>query len=77
MEIKSGGPDVGNVQEEIKIDYQGDPLDVSFNARYLLDVLNIMDTDKITFALKEELSSGLIRPVDGDEHLYVIMPMRL
>jgi DNA polymerase III sliding clamp (beta) subunit (PCNA family) len=27
--------------------------------------------------LKEELSSGLLRPVDGEDHLYVIMPMRL
>lgn len=77
MEIKIGGPDVGNVQEEIKVEYQGGPLEVSFNARYLLDVLNIMDTEKVRLELKEELSSGLIRPVDGEDHLYVIMPMRL
>lgn len=77
MEIKTGGPDVGNVQEEIKVDYQGTPLEVNFNARYLLDALNIMDTEKIRMELKEELSSGLIRPVDGEDHLYVIMPMRL
>jgi DNA polymerase-3 subunit beta len=77
MEIKTGGPDVGNVQEEIKIDYNGTSLDVSFNARYLLDALNIMNTEKIVIELKEELSSGLIRPVNGEDHLYVIMPMRL
>jgi DNA polymerase-3 subunit beta len=77
MEIRTGGPDVGNVQEEMKVDYNGDPLDVSFNARYLLDVLNIMDTEKIQMELKEELNSGLIRPVNGEDHLYVIMPMRL
>jgi len=68
---------VGNVQEEIAIDYAGTPLEVNFNARYLLDVLNIMNTEKIRMELKEELSSGLIRPVDGEDHLYVIMPMRL
>ena len=77
MEVKTGGPDVGNVHEEIMIDYKGTPLEVNFNARYLLDVLNIMDTEKIKMELKEELSSGLIRPVDGEDHLYVIMPMRL
>jgi DNA polymerase III subunit beta len=76
MEIRTGGPDIGNVQEEIKIDYQGDSLDVSFNARYLLDVLHIMDTDKVQMELKEELSSGVIRPVDEENYLYVIMPMR-
>ena len=76
MEIRSGGPDVGNVQEEIKIDYQGDSLDVSFNGRYLLDVLNIIDTEKVKMELKEELSSGVIRPMEQEDYLYVIMPMR-
>jgi DNA polymerase-3 subunit beta len=77
MEIKTGGPDVGNVQEEIKIEYQGDPLEVSFNARYLLDVLTSIEPEKIIMELKEELSSGIIRPQDGEDYLYVIMPMRL
>ncbi len=77
MEIRTGGPEVGNVQEEIKVDYDGDPLEVSFNARYLLDVLTIMDTEKVRMELKEELSSGIIKPMDGEEYLYVVMPMRL
>jgi DNA polymerase-3 subunit beta len=77
MEIKTGGPDVGNIQEEIKIDYDGEPLEVSFNARYLLDVLNIMDTEQVRVELKQELSSGVIRPLNGENYLYVIMPMRL
>lgn len=77
MEIRSGGPDVGDVQEEINIDYQGDPIEVSFNARYLLDILNILDTEKVMIELKEELSSGVIRPMNGENYLYVIMPMRL
>ncbi|MBW2038379.1 MAG: DNA polymerase III subunit beta [Deltaproteobacteria bacterium] len=76
MEINTGGPDVGSVQEEIKIDYEGDPLEISFNARYLLDVLNIMDADEVRVELKEELIAGVIRPVDGEAFLYVIMPMR-
>ena len=77
MEIRSGGPDVGDVQEEINIDYQGNPIEVSFNARYLLDILNILDTEKVKIELKEELSSGVIRPMNGENYLYVIMPMRL
>jgi DNA polymerase-3 subunit beta len=76
MEIRTGGPDVGNVQEEIKIDYKGEALDVSFNARYILDVLQIIDTNNIRMELKEELTSGLIRPEGEENYLYVIMPMR-
>jgi DNA polymerase III sliding clamp (beta) subunit (PCNA family) len=35
-----------------------------------------MDTDKVKMELKEELSSGVIRPMDEENYLYVIMPMR-
>ncbi|MBN1254079.1 MAG: DNA polymerase III subunit beta [Deltaproteobacteria bacterium] len=77
MEIKTGGPDVGNVHEEIKVIYNGKPIEVSFNARYLLDVLNNIDTEKITVNLNEELSPGLIKPMDREDYLYVIMPMRI
>ena len=77
MEIRTGGSDVGNVQEELKIDYEGDPLNVSFNAKYLLDVMNILDTDTVEMKLKDESSSALIRPIDGEGYLYVVMPMRI
>ncbi len=76
MEIKTGGPDVGNVHEETTIGYEGDPLDISFSARYLLDVLNTTDAEKIRMELKEELTAGIIRPVDEEGYLCVIMPMR-
>jgi DNA polymerase III subunit beta len=77
MEIKTGGPDVGNVHEEIKVVYNGKPIEVSFNARYLLDVLNNIDTEKVTMNLNEELSPGIIKPIDREDYLYVIMPMRI
>ena len=77
MEIKTGGPDVGDFQEEIGIDYKGDAVEMSFNARYLLDVLNIIDTEKVQIEVKDETSPGLVKPVNGEGYLYVIMPMRL
>ena len=77
MEIKTGGPDVGDFQEEIGIDYKGDAVEMSFNARYLLDVLNIIDTENVQIEVKDEMSPGLLKPVNGEGYLYVIMPMRL
>ena len=77
MEVKTGGPSVGNVHEEVKIDYEGEGVSINFNGRYLLDVLNILDTDRVTMELKEELSASVIKPGNGEEYLYVIMPMRL
>jgi len=77
MEVKTGGPSVGNVHEEVKIDYEGEAASINFNGRYLLDVLNTLDTDTVTMEVKEELTASVIKPADGEECLYVIMPMRL
>jgi DNA polymerase-3 subunit beta len=63
--------------EEIDIAYGGDPLSVRFNARYLLDVLGITDTDKIEMKFKDELSPSIVTPENSDSFLAVIMPMRL
>jgi len=77
MEIHTGGPDVGEVKEEVEINYEGEPVSISFNIKYILDVLNILETEKIRLELKEESSAGVIKPTEGENYLYVIMPMRL
>jgi DNA polymerase-3 subunit beta len=77
IEIRTGGPDVGSVREELAVDYDGEPLTINFNGRYLLDVLGVLDSELVQLELKEELSAAIIRPVNGKEHIYVVMPMRL
>jgi len=64
-------------EEELIIDYVGDPLDIGFNVIYLLDVLNNLDTDEIDCAVGDANSSMLISVPGNKDFKYVVMPMRI
>ncbi|MGD9786512.1 MAG: DNA polymerase III subunit beta [Sulfuricellaceae bacterium] len=64
-------------QEEIEIDYSGDPLDIGFNVTYLLDVLNNLVVEKVMCSFNDANSSGLITIPGNDDFKYVVMPMRI
>ena len=64
-------------QEELDVDYEKDPLDISFNVQYLQDVLNNLDCETVQCGFGDASSSMLIT-VPGEEHFrYVVMPMRI
>lgn len=78
LAISANNPDLGEAVEEIDIDYQGKPLVIGFNARYLLDVLGVLETGgEVEISFKDALSPSLLRKSGDDGYLYVIMPMRL
>jgi DNA polymerase-3 subunit beta len=77
LEVSSSNPELGDAREEMDVEYQGPELSVGFNARYLLDILQVQDQERINIILKDNLSPGLIKPADEDGYLAVIMPMRL
>lgn len=77
LEVSSSNPEFGDAREEIDIQYQGPELTVGFNARYLLDILQVQNCNNVQLFLKDNLSPGLVRPVDEEGSLAVIMPMRL
>ena len=75
--VTSSNPELGDAREELDIEYDGPELSVGFNARYVLDILQVQDQDSICMILKDNLSPGLVQPVDEDGYLAVIMTMRL
>lgn len=64
-------------QEELEIEYGGEPLDIGFNVTYLLDVLNNLDCEAIDCAFGDANSSTLITIPGDDNFRYVVMPMRI
>lgn len=64
-------------QEEMEVNYDGEPLDLGFNITYLLDVLNNVHTEKIDCAFGDANSSMLITIPGRDDFRYVVMPMRI
>ncbi len=75
--ITSDNPDLGEVREELEAEYNGDPIAIGFNPKYVVELLGQMQSDQITLSLGGELDPGLIRPLTGDDYLGVVMPMRI
>ena len=57
----------------------GPALQICFNAQYVLDFLNVVETDQVALELKDEVSQAVMKPVgaEGYDYTYVIMPMRV
>lgn len=77
FKILSTNAEQEEAQEEIEVDYQGEPLDVGFNVTYLLDILNNISNDVVECHLADANSSALFTLPDNDRFKYVVMPMRI
>jgi DNA polymerase-3 subunit beta len=81
LEMSTTHQDFGDAQEEVEVTYEGAPLQVGFNARYLIEALNVIDTDEVLMELKDEGSPGIIQPFSStsqpSNQICIIMPMRL
>lgn len=70
-------PDSGSATEELAADYSSDPIEIGFNARYLLDVAAQLSGNEARFMLADAGSPTLIQDTADDHALYVLMPMRV
>jgi DNA polymerase III subunit beta len=77
LKLTADNPDLGVAIQEIEIKYQGDPLVAGFNARYLIEVLEAMDTKLVHLDFQGELDPCVLRPFEGADYLGVVMPMRI
>jgi len=70
----------GRSYDEIKIQKQGDDLDIGFNCKFLLDALRACGTEEVTLALNTPLSCMVIRPTEAQpdsNFLYLVLPLRM
>ena len=77
IRISSSNPELGDAREELDVSYSGESFSVRFNARYLLDVLAVAETERIEMKFRDELSPSIVVPEASESFLAVIMPMRL
>ena len=73
-------PDLGEATDELPIRYNGDPLDIGFNANYLLEILRYMPTDEVRLTFKAPERAATIEPEGWSEpgaYLCLVMPLRL
>ena len=79
VEVTSSSSEFGEAREQLPVDYAGTAMTISFNAQYVLDFLNVVETDIVTLSLKDEVSQAVMKPVGAQvyDYTYVIMPMRI
>ncbi len=77
LKIQSNNPEQEQADEELAVDYAGAPLEVGFNASYLLDALGAMQSEQVRVGLVDANSSCLLQDTENAGYSYVVMPMRL
>lgn len=77
LKIISNNTEQEEAQEEIEIEYLGEPLDVGFNVTYLLDILSNVSDEIIELHLADANSSALFILPSNENFKYVVMPMRI
>jgi DNA polymerase-3 subunit beta len=79
VDVTSSSPDLGEAKETLPVEYSGGPMQICFNAQYVLDFLAAVSTDVVSLELKDEVSQAVMKPVgaEGYDYTYVIMPMRV
>src|SRR5450432_4290126 len=73
-------PDLGEAQDELPINFEGDSLDIGFNASYLLEILRNLPTDEVKLTFKAPERAATVEPVGWDDpakYMCLIMPLRL
>lgn len=66
--------------EQLTCSFNGDPLTIGFNAKFLVEMLNVMEGDEIRMELSTPTRAGIIKPteeVDGEDILMLVMPVML
>lgn len=90
--LSAGGDDAGRAEEALEADFQGEPLVIAFNPGYLIDGLNSLHSDRVTFGFTTPSRPAVLRPAGEEEpqrgesgtfaapesdYTYLLMPVRL
>jgi DNA polymerase-3 subunit beta len=75
LTISSRAEEVGDNTGELEAEVEGTDGKIAFNSRYLSDVLGVIGKDKVAMEMTTSSSPGVIKPVDDDNYIHVVMPM--
>ncbi|MBA0124039.1 DNA polymerase III subunit beta [Haloechinothrix sp. YIM 98757] len=82
LRLSAGGDDEGSAEEELAVEYEGEPVTIAFNPGYLTDGLAALSSDRVELTFTTPNRPALIKPADSDGtvipgYLYLLMPVRL
>lgn len=77
LRIQSSNPEQEQADEELSVSYDAEAMEIGFNASYLLDAVNAVDSDRVQMGLVDSNSSTVVEDPNDNRYRYVVMPMRL
>lgn len=69
--------EIGNAQDEIPVEIEGEGINLGLSSKFLLDALRASETDEIEITLSGPVSPVIIRPKDGEHFLFIVLPVRI
>jgi DNA polymerase III subunit beta len=76
LRVSVNNPEQGEAKDDLEVAYRGAALSVGFNARYILDVLSVLDSDEVSLGLGDEHAPGVFHAPGDKSFLAIVMPMR-
>jgi DNA polymerase-3 subunit beta len=73
--VQSKSEEVGENKGEVDAEIEGGEAKIAFSSKYLTDVLNVLDTNKVALETTTPSSPGVIKPVGDDNYVHVVMPI--
>ena len=77
LHLSVNSPENGKAEDEILVNYDQDNLEIGFNARYLQELTSQVDGKNVEFSFKSSGDPALMRDIDDEGAIYVVMPMRV
>ncbi len=77
FEVKTANPDIGESKEDMKIDFEGEEIEVAFNPKFFIETLNFIESENVFLNLKNNETPCLIQGENDKYYLSVIMPMKI
>lgn len=74
--LSSQAANLGSMREELPVEHSGEPLEIYFNSRYLIDSLRVLDSERVSMDFSGALSPCIIKPIPEDDYLYLLLPIR-
>ena len=76
LEVFAQSPDLGQTKSKLKARIKGEKTEVCFNHRFLIGGLSSIKTKEVVFGLNGDEGPGVLKPLDDDSFIYVVMPIK-
>jgi DNA polymerase III subunit beta len=77
LELSVKSADTGNADEKLEVAFEGDPIDIGFNSRYMLDIVHQLEGEAFTMAMADPGSPTIFTSTTDKSAIYVCMPLRV